>query len=297
MPSLNPTKSGQVLTGYHLLSLGWGHMLRFLCFLPVSQSWAGFLCMLHSYLQKLTLTALRGMHRELAIWMGYGWGTWSIGGACGPLEEICMWDVPSDSWMSSLIKSVKWLENQHSLIFGCCSSFSLPLSHISKLSILHGERKKFVCLFVLALSHTARETRCSFTCSHFPCRRNHRLRGSLLALNCATMPPWKRSDSSKMKLFFLSSSMGPISEVFAPTVCPNFAGFWISTKAALSVGDCQNLCNLGGRWYKTVILLFLSLLMACFFIQVRLHWCVQFVKILHVYTYDLCTFHHYLTVE
>lgn len=70
MPSFNPTKWDQMLIASLLLFLGWCWMLKFEWFLPIPLSYTGFLCMLTSHLQKLTLTAFRILQRESAMeWM------------------------------------------------------------------------------------------------------------------------------------------------------------------------------------------------------------------------------------
>lgn len=55
--------------------------LSFVCFPPIPQSWASFLCMcmLTSYLQRLASTSLRGAHREKTMGWGGEWGMQNIG--------------------------------------------------------------------------------------------------------------------------------------------------------------------------------------------------------------------------
>ena len=110
-PSLDPAKTGCVLTVSHLLSLGQWWILKFVCFLRIPQSWAGFLYLLTSHLQNLALTALHGKSRELT--MGgdvYGWSAWSAGGAHGPVWRIPRWGAPSNRGQAST-----WLVGSESL--------------------------------------------------------------------------------------------------------------------------------------------------------------------------------------
>lgn len=51
----------------------------------------------------------------------------------------------------------------------------------------------------------------------FPCRRNHRRRGSLLALSCAALE--KGGPMSKVQLLLLPSPMHPCYLPLPPTVC------------------------------------------------------------------------------
>ena len=85
---------------------------------------------------------------------------------------------------------------------------SHPHCHTVHLSILDGARKNWDSL---AASCTAGEVECSLTCSQFPYGRNHGLQRSLWVLNCATLG---RDNISKVKPFFLLSSMYPISLLF-----------------------------------------------------------------------------------
>lgn len=110
------------------------------------------------------------------------------------------------------------------------------------------------------------------------------------------VPPWERGDSSKMKLFLLPSSMPLISETFAPTVC------WLQDFHKGSV-ICERMSKICVLWVGGMVenshstILMISLSRVYFLIQVWLRGYVWFVTSHQMYTYDLCTFHHYLTFE
>lgn len=145
-------------------------MLNFLWFLPIPQSQSGFLCMLTSHLQNLTITALGATHREPASGQPQGWGVWvgekmSIRHAHWEYQQVrLMWP------MDGLPDGVHKAANRH--VFFICSKpwllFShpiLPLSHTAHLSFLDGARKKWASLTAYC---TAGEIRHSLSCSHFP---------------------------------------------------------------------------------------------------------------------------------
>ena len=92
------------MTASDLLSLGGCWMLRFVYFPPVLWSWAGFLCVLTSLLQRLTLAAVRGMHMELSTGCRVcRWNMWSIRDACEPVRGICRWGISSNSQAGFLV--------------------------------------------------------------------------------------------------------------------------------------------------------------------------------------------------
>ena len=64
-----PTKPGQMLTASCLLSLS-DLNSRVSVLFPIMLSWAGFLSMIISHLQRLALAAVGGTHREPTTGMG-----------------------------------------------------------------------------------------------------------------------------------------------------------------------------------------------------------------------------------
>jgi len=65
----------------------------------------------------------------------------------------------------------------------------------------------------------------------------------------SAVPPWGKGDASKPQLFLLPSSLHAISDIFAPTtVCwTSLLDYQTSTRALLSMGDCQNQVLVVGR--------------------------------------------------
>ena len=88
----------------YLLPPGQCWMLKFVCFLWIPQSQADFLCMLTSFLQRLTLATISSAPRELATGWRFMWlrcvECW---GARGPVGGICRWGGPSGSLTGFLI--------------------------------------------------------------------------------------------------------------------------------------------------------------------------------------------------
>ena len=71
-----------------------------------------FLHMFTRCLQRLTLTAVRGAHRELARGVGERWWEWGMRSAGGTHElagMICRWSSSRGSWMAFLMAFVKQL--------------------------------------------------------------------------------------------------------------------------------------------------------------------------------------------
>ena len=65
----------------------------------------------------------------------------------------------------------------------------------------------------------------------------------------SAVPPWGKGDASKPQLFLLPSSLHAISDIFTPTtVCwTSLLDYQTSTRALLSMGDCQNQVLVVGR--------------------------------------------------
>lgn len=115
-------------------------MPKFVCFLPISQSRASFLYVFTSHLQRLTLTTLRDVYRELVVKggcmgdahgvmvapLGY-WGIFRLGIACGLRTSFLM-------------------ESMKQLVGSTSAAAGLPLLPVPQLhgsfSILAGVRKK-----------------------------------------------------------------------------------------------------------------------------------------------------------
>lgn len=117
-------------------------MLRFVCFFPILQSWAGFLHLLASCLQRLTLSINGNTGRDPDTREGR-WVWESTGGAHGPVWGIHGQGIPSSSWKGFLMEPTKKLVGHAHLRCilspACCApSLSLDLGHTAHLSILVG---------------------------------------------------------------------------------------------------------------------------------------------------------------
>ena len=70
---------------------------------------------------------------------------------------------------------------------------------------------------------------------------------------------WGRADMGKVKLFFLPSSMHPISLFFAPTVCWNFTGLLDLHKSTIIIGWLSELVLFGHKMvensYFTILMM------------------------------------------
>ena len=146
-------------------------MLKFVWFLPVPQSWASFLHMLTSGLQRLALAATESADREPAMELGGGGGQGNE--VRGALEVPVVQLVGSKARrpqqvLGRLTDGVCKTVSRICRIFGVCGSPSLShTSCASYLSILNGVKKKWVSLAAFC---TAEEARLALT---FACRGNH----------------------------------------------------------------------------------------------------------------------------
>lgn len=141
MLSLEPPKPGHVLTASLSLSLGWCWMSAFGWFSSIRQSWASFLYMLISHLQRFPLAAVRACTGSWPEGVSlYGWDP-------GVLVVQLRWfpgEVPLAS-MNRLPDGVHNMVNRINvpLMFskstGCYSpNYTLSLSHTAHLSIQDG---------------------------------------------------------------------------------------------------------------------------------------------------------------
>lgn len=99
----------------------------------------------------------------------------------------------------------------------------------------------------------------------FTCGKNHGLRESLLVLSCATLG---KSDTGKVKLFFLPSSICLFSDFFVvvPMVCRNFSAgllnshkescLWVIVRINVQCGsvDYERNSYSDISWHQMVIL-------------------------------------------
>jgi len=183
-------------------------MIKFVWFLPVLQSWAGFLCMLTSHLQRFPLTPVRACIQNWSQAEGvYVWGAQSTGITVGQLgfAQCLVGELPNG--VCNVVSRIHF--SLMSSKSPCCSS---PSSHTPQprheahLNILDGAKKKWV---FLAASYTAGKVRLPLTCSHFTPKEEITRQG--LSWHWA-VPLCSRVDTNKVKGFILSSSLHPISD-------------------------------------------------------------------------------------
>ena len=201
-----------------LLSLGWcPAILKFVCFLSSPRSWAGFLHLLTSYLQMLTLTVLGGMHRELVVAWWYIWVRHAS--ACGTVRRI-----PRGVWTGFLMESVKQLVGFVTLWWILSMPDVLPASPCpqarSSSPWYSGLGEKEVSLFG-SIPHSWGSQTFTYTLSLSSGRNQG---WECLSWHWAVLS-LGRGDITKVKPFLLPFSKGPISDssFFASVVCWNFS--------------------------------------------------------------------------
>ena len=185
-------------------------MFNFMCFLPVPQSQPWFLYMGTSHQQRLTITALGGMHTEPATeqWGGGAWGDaqWVL---VMPIGRIHRQDIPRDPCMGFLMGVHKVASRFH-VTFICSKPwllFSQPLSLPQSFSSLQfsGWGKKEVSFFYFILYIEGNQA-LTLILSLFPM-------GEIIGWAGLSWPqavsPWRRGDACRVEQFLLPFSTYP----------------------------------------------------------------------------------------
>lgn len=176
--------------------------------------------------------------------LGYSWATCSI----------IRWGTLSDSCMGFLMEFTKWWVGSVTL---CSVLFWALAVHSSSPSLLlsHAVHNS---VFWIRWERNGPLYNCGSWVLHtFPLSPMGKITGWDLSWYWA-VPSWRRNDMGKMKQFLLPFPVDPIPYfyVLQQYVGTSLLNFQTSTKALLSMGDCQNWHSLRRKWEKTPISLF-----------------------------------------
>lgn len=245
MLSFSHTRASQMLRALQLFSLEQCHEML-ICELSPNSAiiWKGF----HwpprwAFTRSWPHGGCRGQDRRLKCTQhggGHGPVRWTVGGA----SQVAYGRLPEGVCEAFLSPS-------------CYDpSLSQPFSYTNHLSVLGGAEEKWISW---TASHTAEEVGCSLT--HCPFPPWEKCRWGRFLWHCATSEErWWRF---KGKLFFSPSSLHPILETFALTVCWNFSTRPLdSVKSAFIHGTLSKPVFCGvpeENSYSTILLTSLSL--------------------------------------